>query len=283
VTDLKEARRRYAEELRAKARLQTESLVRAFASVPREHFLGPGPWQIMNPPGGYTTTPDADPHHLYRDVLVAIDAVRFLNNGQPSGLAAWMDALDLRGGERALHVGCGVGYYTAILAATVGVGGQVTGIEIDRELAARARHNLTAWSNVSVVHGDGAALAAEPSDAIFVNAGATALQATWLDGLRAGGRLIMPLTVSLDADAARGVGVGLMLKVTRNADGYGARFFSPVGIFPCSGARDADSQGRVQDAFARGNWDAVRSLRRDAHGATGTCWLHAPVGCLSIE
>src|SRR5215471_10333390 len=144
MTEVNEARRRYAEELRAKAGLQTEALVRAFASVPREHFLAPGPWQVMTSAGGYTTTPDADPRHLYRDVLVAIDPARFLNNGQPSGLAAWIDALDLRSGERVLHVGCGLGYYTAILAATVGVSGRVTGLEIDGELAARARHNLAA-------------------------------------------------------------------------------------------------------------------------------------------
>ncbi len=39
----------YAEELRAVANLQSEALVKAFAKVPREHFLGPGPWQILSP------------------------------------------------------------------------------------------------------------------------------------------------------------------------------------------------------------------------------------------
>jgi protein-L-isoaspartate O-methyltransferase len=35
------SRHYYAEELRAVANLQSETLVRAFAKVPREHFLGP--------------------------------------------------------------------------------------------------------------------------------------------------------------------------------------------------------------------------------------------------
>ena len=39
----------YADELRAVANLQSEALVRAFAKVPREHFLGPGPWQVKSP------------------------------------------------------------------------------------------------------------------------------------------------------------------------------------------------------------------------------------------
>src|SRR5262245_5682644 len=38
--NLDAARRAYAEELQARARLRNEALVRAFAKVPREHFLG---------------------------------------------------------------------------------------------------------------------------------------------------------------------------------------------------------------------------------------------------
>jgi protein-L-isoaspartate O-methyltransferase len=49
MTDLDLARRYYAEELRAAANLQSEALVRAFAKVPRKHFLDPGPWQVFTP------------------------------------------------------------------------------------------------------------------------------------------------------------------------------------------------------------------------------------------
>ncbi len=281
MTDVPELRRRYSETLRAAANLRSAALVQAFARVPREHFLGPGPWQIMLLPGGggYEMTADADPAHLYRNVVVAIDPTRFLNNGHPSSLAQWFDALDLRSGERVLHVGCGVGYYTAILAETVGAAGQVTGIEIDAELAERARANLTYLPHVSVLHGDGAGLDTGPRDAIFINAGATHPQPLWLDRLTLGGRLMLPLTASLDADNTESLGMGLMLKVTRERDGYVARFVSPVGIFPCIGTRGADQP--LHDAFARGNWEAVRSLRRDPHGVTDACWLHGAEVCLS--
>lgn len=170
-------RQAYAEELRAVSNLQSAALVNEFATVSREHFLGLGPWQIVTPAAlgerGYRTTEDADPRHLYHNVLVAIDPDRRLNNGEPSSLALWFDSLDLTPGDRVVHIGCGVGYYTAILAEVVGVKGHVTGIEVDAGLAERARSNLAQMRHVTVETGDGTHLAEDASDAIFVNAGAT--------------------------------------------------------------------------------------------------------------
>ena len=75
MKDLDEIRHYYAEELRAVANLQSAALVRAFAKVPREHFLGPGPWQVFSPGlESVWTTKDADPKHLYHNLLVVIDA-----------------------------------------------------------------------------------------------------------------------------------------------------------------------------------------------------------------
>src|SRR2546429_3938771 len=93
-SDLNLLRQFYAEELRAVANLQSEALVRAFAKVPREHFLGPGPWQVLSPGSEIDwTTKDADPRHLYHNLLVVIDAECHLNNGYPSFLAFLIDEL----------------------------------------------------------------------------------------------------------------------------------------------------------------------------------------------
>ncbi|HTY49263.1 MAG TPA: hypothetical protein VMB48_06195, partial [Steroidobacteraceae bacterium] len=73
----------------------------------------------------------AHPRHLCENVLVALDAARRLNNGEPLGLALFLDTLDLRPGERFLHIGCGVGYYTAVAAHALGPRGTVTAVEID--------------------------------------------------------------------------------------------------------------------------------------------------------
>ena len=57
-------RRLYAERLRASAALRSERVVEAFASVPREMFLGQGPWQIvqpLDPAAPYRLTPDTAP------------------------------------------------------------------------------------------------------------------------------------------------------------------------------------------------------------------------------
>ena len=61
---LPEARRWYAEELRAVAHLADERVVDAFATVPRERFVGPGRHRAVLHLAIWST-PDADPRHLY--------------------------------------------------------------------------------------------------------------------------------------------------------------------------------------------------------------------------
>lgn len=46
---LERVRREFAEKIRALAALRSTRLVDALASVPREDFVGPGPWQIVRP------------------------------------------------------------------------------------------------------------------------------------------------------------------------------------------------------------------------------------------
>ena len=282
---LERVRREFAEKIRAMSALRSAALVDALASVPREDFVGPGPWQIVRLPDaerGYVLTPDDDPQHLYDNVLVALDASRNLNNGEPAFLSRCLDDLDLSPRDRFLHVGCGVGYYTAVAAVTVAEG-TVVGIEYDARLAERARRNLGRWSNVTVLKGDGSELASEvPFDAIFVNAGATEPLPGWLDQLRTGGRLLVPLTVDLP-EPFLGLGAGHMLLVTRHSGSCSARFTSPVGIFHCAGARTTDGGELLGQAYLRGDHDRVRSLRRDEHPPSPQCWLHAPRFCLSCS
>src|SRR5262252_5147615 len=279
MIDLQTLREYYAEELRAVANLQSEALVRAFAKVPREHFLGPGPWQVRSPGfEGYWTTQDADPKHLYHNILVTIDPNRQLNNGHPSFLASLIDRLEVKPVDHVIHVGCGTGYYTAIIVEVVGREGHVTAIEIDTQLAGRARNNLSYFANVEVIEGDGGEIDAGPADAILVNAGATHLRSIWLDSLRPHGRLIMPLTVIDDTD--RG-GEGRILKVTRQSEGFTASFISEVRIFPCIGGWDGDSNQRLKESLERDDWKLVQSLRREPHEPANSCLFHGRDFCLS--
>ena len=45
--ELQRAREAYASEIRERAGLRSASLTRAFATVHREDYLGPGPWRIF--------------------------------------------------------------------------------------------------------------------------------------------------------------------------------------------------------------------------------------------
>jgi protein-L-isoaspartate(D-aspartate) O-methyltransferase len=279
---LQNIRQRYAEAVRSAASLKSDALVAALATVLREAFLGPGPWHILDPnakANDYEVTATNDPVHLYRDVLVAIDPHRHLNNGQPSYLAFCIEALELHEGDSVVHVGCGVGYYTAIMAEVVGPAGHVLGIEIDADLARRAGENLEYLRNVDVVHGDGGSYDPGPRDAVFVNAGVTHPRTVWLDCLRPGGRLILYLTVAFDDG---GTGKGGLLKVRRKERGYSARFLSGVTVFHCIGSRDNEANTRLREAMMRGGWQSVQSLRRDRHDASDACWLHGEDFCLAM-
>jgi protein-L-isoaspartate(D-aspartate) O-methyltransferase len=270
TADIAHARRWFAEELRHTAHVQSPAVVEAFATVPREHFVGPEPWRLLSPIGGpdYWTTDDADPSRLCHDVLVAIDEKRRLNNGQPSLWAALFDKLGLANGDRVIHVGAGLGHYSAILAELVGPNGSVTAIEIDSALAERARANLASrWPQAKVIAADGLAFRTEePVDAIVVNASVSHLALPWLDVLKAdGGRLLVPLT---NANLW-----GAFLIVVRRGARYPVQFACRTGIIACNGGRDAKAEARLAAALARADYTAVKSLGRPPEESDDTCWL----------
>ncbi|WP_246711057.1 protein-L-isoaspartate O-methyltransferase family protein [Rhizobium leguminosarum] len=195
--ELKIVRRAYAKQITAAVRIVDERVEAAFADVPREDFLGPGPWPIFRMRKAYVPTPTADPVYLYTDDIVGIVPERHINNGQPSLHAFLLSQSALQAGEHIVHVGAGAGYYSAIMAHLVTASGRVTAIEFEPQLAARAKANLTPYRNVSVIQGDGSFVAFDSADVIYVNAGATRPADTWLDRLNDGGRVVFPLTTDL--------------------------------------------------------------------------------------
>ena len=162
--------------------------------VERERFVGPGPWKVNCFAGGYVDTPDDDLAFIYQDVVVAIAPDRQINNGEPQLHARCLAALRIGGGETALHVGSGTGYYTAILAHLVGPAGIVHAYEIEPDLAQKAETNLAPWPCVSVRAQSATDGTLPACDIIYVSAGATRPLDAWLDALRPGGRLLFPLT-----------------------------------------------------------------------------------------
>jgi protein-L-isoaspartate(D-aspartate) O-methyltransferase len=227
----------------------------AFASTPRERFVGNGPWRVFTA-AGYIETPSDDPAFLYQDITVALKSEGSINNGQPTLHAACLASLNPKDGETVVHIGAGAGYYTALLAKLVGPTGKVNAYEIDPELAQRAAENLADLPDVTVHHRSGSEGSLPECEVIYINAGATGPLDIWLDALRPGsGRLLFPLTPA--------EGAGGMLLITRTGpEAYDARFVCRAMFIPCAGARDEETAKKLSDAFRRDDLKDVKSLRR---------------------
>lgn len=264
-------RRAYAKQIMAACGISDRRIESAFASVKREDFLGRGPWQVARSGRGYAPTPSRNPVYLYDDVVVGIIPERHLNNGQPSLPAALIASATPRIGEHAVHVGEGVGYYTAILHRLVGRRGRVTAIEFDTNLAARLAANFAGVRNIQVVQGDGARVAFDSADIIYINAGATKPAEAWLDRLAEGGRLILPLTAGEFPDGD--VRQGAVFRIERRGSDFLAQRISGVAIFPCEGMRDAKSEAALAAAFGNGRAQEVTRLYRRDDLPAANCWL----------
>ena len=280
---LEDYRRFYADEIRWAAGIQSPALVEAFARVPRESFLGPPPWLCFSPEtaaaiAGSGISETSEPRDLYHNILVALDAPRHINNGQPSALARWIDALGLQPGERVFHLGSGVGYYTAILAEVVGPQGSVVAAEVDPALAARARTNLAPYSNVTLHEADGVTVDTSGCQALFINAGVTHPHSRWLDRLPDGGRIVLPLTSAMSQSPQ--FGRGAMFKIARTGEAFTAKMVSIAAIISCTSLRDPELSDAIDKALVGGKLQAVQRLRLDPHDPTDACVVHSPLMCL---
>jgi protein-L-isoaspartate(D-aspartate) O-methyltransferase len=279
-----DARQFLAEEIRVAANIRSPRIVEALATIPRERFLPAGPWQIrgVGDVGGPRTTEDADPRHVYHDVAVAIDPARNLFNGQPSLIARWLDDIALDAGQRVIHIGCGTGYFTALIAHVVGPSGSVDAMDVDAELADRASANLSDQPWVRVRHGNGTTDLMEGVNAIVVHAGATHVLDAWLDALADGGRLLLPLTMEIPG-MPTGIGKGFMLLVTRHGNEWAARVQAtmPVAIYSLKELRDEQLGAALGRAMMNGSMMKAARIRRDAHEAGTSCIVHSPTNCLS--
>lgn len=259
MSDLAAARARYVELIARRERISSKRLLDALAAVPREDFLPRGPWRIKSEAArSYRLTPNADPVHLYDNVLVAIDARRKLDTGLPSLWAHFIDMLDIREKDRVVQIGCGLGYFSAVLSMMVGPKGSVHAIECDERLAARAANCLRDYGNVRVVNGDGCKDVGEPADVIIVHAGFPYPHPLWLEALRPRGRLLVPLT-QRDRE-------GAALRIRRKGRGFEAEAVQQIRIFPGHGRGVTALDDRVADWWQRASALAPLRFRSLAQG-----------------
>ncbi len=136
--------------------------------------------------------PESVRRHAYEDRPLPIGFGQTIS--QPYVVAAMSEAIALSGGEKVLEVGTGSGYQAAVLAE---LGATVYSIELEPELAARARRDLVrlGYKDVHVRTGDGYRGWPEhaPFDAVIVTAAPNHVPPALLEQLAVGGRMILPV------------------------------------------------------------------------------------------
>jgi protein-L-isoaspartate(D-aspartate) O-methyltransferase len=172
---LTEARADMIERQLRRRGIKDERVLAAMAELPREWFV-----------------PPKHQHEAYADRALPIGYGQTIS--QPLIVALMTEALELTGKEKALEIGAGSGYQTAILAR---LAQHVFTVERVRELG-RAAEKLFAelgLENVLVRIADGTHGWKDeaPFDAIVVTAGAPSEPQTLLDQLAIGGRLVVPI------------------------------------------------------------------------------------------
>jgi protein-L-isoaspartate(D-aspartate) O-methyltransferase len=184
LTDVAGLQHRLLAEVRGRAGSVTDQVGRAMLAVPRHLFV-----------------PEVPVETAYRDEAIVTkrdgDGLPISSSSQPTIMAVMLDQLRAAPGHRVLEIGAGTGYNAALLAHLVGPSGVVVSVDIDPQVAERARTGLAAagYSDVTVVCADGmhGHAAAAPYDRIIATVGVWDLAPAWLDQLAPGGRVVVPL------------------------------------------------------------------------------------------
>lgn len=177
-------RARMADSLIRQGEIRAQAVEAAIRQVPRHLFI-----------------PGVPADRAYADEAVYIkhdrDGTRLSAASRPAVVAAMLEQLAARPGERILEIGAGTGYNAALLAAIVGDSGRITTIDVDADIVTRAREHLAAagTGNVTVITGDGALghPPGAPYDRVVATAEAFEIPDQWLSQLAPGGRIVVPL------------------------------------------------------------------------------------------
>lgn len=170
--------------LKRRGYMKTESMERAFRTVPREEFV-----------------PKSVRKHAYRDTPLSIGLGQTIS--APHMCVIMCEGLNLQEGLRVLEIGAGSGYHAALCAEMVAPPdstnpGHVFTVEIVEGLIDFAKENLirAGYSDrVTLIHGDGGIGLPEeaPFDRILVAAAAPLIPTPLVEQLRPGGIMLIPV------------------------------------------------------------------------------------------
>ena len=119
------------------------------------------------------------------------------SSSEPKMMAIMMEQMNLEPGSRVLEIGVGTGYNAAILAHVVGEKGSVVTMDIDQDIVDEAAGHLSkaGYDNVKVLCCDGfeGFPGSQPYDRITATVGAYDVSPHWVDQLKEGGVMVVPL------------------------------------------------------------------------------------------
>ena len=170
-------------QLVAEGSIRDERVAAAFRTVPRHLFV-----------------PQAPLASAYADDVVLMKrneaGIAISSVSQPSIVALMLEQAGIQPGDRVLEIGSG-GYNAALMRELAEPWGAVTTVDIDPEVTDRARAVLAAagYDDIRVVCADGEFGVPEgaPFDRIVVTVTAWDIASAWIDQLRPGGRIVVPL------------------------------------------------------------------------------------------
>ena len=206
---IEQAHMRYVDSLSKKGVLRSEFVRNAFETVRRHRFLES--WYRLDVDAQLGATFSSveynrdDPTQenldtIYSDRAIVTEVNGFVptsSTSQPFLVARMLEHLQLQPGMRALEIGTGTGYNAALLAEALGPSGAVSSIEIQRNVAERAKYLLSTegYNDVRVHCEDGFLGAPEdaPFDRIVATVGCSDISPHWIDQLAPGGMMLIPL------------------------------------------------------------------------------------------
>ncbi|MEA2206634.1 MAG: protein-L-isoaspartate(D-aspartate) O-methyltransferase [Blastocatellia bacterium] len=198
------------ERLRDHYGIRDASVLEAMRTVPRHYFV-----------------PEALRGRAYGDHALPISANQTIS--QPYIVARMTELLELDQHSRVLEIGAGSGYQTAVLAK---IAAQVYAIERIGDLAREAQlrireigiHNAT----IKCFDGTMGWNANAPYDAILVAAGGPVVPEPLVAQLKIGGRLVVPVGKTREAQ--------VLIRVIKNETGSRTEEHGPCAFVPLIGA-----------------------------------------------
>lgn len=226
IDQTEDLRHALADHLIAAGCITSPQVAAAFRAVPR-HLFTP-------------EVPREQAYRPYHHVRVKYDArgATISSVSAPYVQAIMLEQAHLTPGMRCLEIGSG-GCNAALMAELVGPGGQVTTVDIDADIVARARRFLAdaGYPHVHVVHADAAQGVPQraPFDRIIVTAGVWDVPPAWREQLTDDGCIVLPLRMR---------GLSRSVALVRDGDRLVSLSHHMAGFVPMQGA-DAYTERQV--------------------------------------